>query len=225
MGVVVACVATAVVVACTGEDVEHADAGAEGGACFANGTCNAGLVCTGGRCLVGDGGVSDDAGNGGGSDATVDSAPGDAGSDATTVPDGAVACDAAVPNVSESTVACPGTTCVARSETCCLGPDAGQGVCIQNGNVCPTGRPQMCLRAGQCSTGAQCCLTASNLVSNTCPPSGEIFQTECRSGENCDQRGDIELCAGIEPCHSPGTTCKIFAIGGPNPFPVGACLP
>lgn len=137
-------------------------------------------------------------------------------------------CDAGVaPSLNGDLVPCPGGECAARQDTCCLGPSADAGLCLQTGNSCGVAAfgsvVQQCVRNGQCADGYYCCLTLKNFEPNTCPPSGELAQSVCNPSQTCD--GQIELCSPTgDTCHGAAKTCRPLQITLPRPILVGACL-
>jgi hypothetical protein len=171
-------------------------AGSEGGACYPNDTCNAGLTCASHLCVRVDGG----AGNGadassitdGSGVTTKDASPSDGGSG-----DGSVGCAPTdTTKLLEYTCTNSDPLCIATtgipSAVCagvCNGADIS-ALCLGNG-ACSTSLPICCANNVMLQPGATCPLVIQAIASTQCVGSclGAITvcerDTQCPSGQQC----------------------------------------
>lgn len=218
LGFVLASAAFAAIAACVGESSsDRPDEGAAGGACFANGTCNAGLFCIAGTCTRGDAAVPQPSATNPGMPPPGAPPPG-------TPPPGSVwdaACDGAVPPANGDFVECYGDTyCTARAEKCCL--SSGAGSCIDNQFNCASGqRTFQCATGSQCADPAPCCLALGSVDTAACPKTGVLLGASCASSPACGA-AEYEGCDDEWKCRDDAG-CEIIQLTGPNPRVIGIC--
>lgn len=186
-----------------GDNTSDASAqGALGGACFANGTCNTGLVCTPqGNMLVCE---PPDATV----DAPVDQTASDAGSDAS---------DAAPCTVQPKLgcgIDCPATGCCPKDGKCqsaaadaatCTGMDLW--ACQQNADCTFDGGPGFC------------CTYLNGVDLTACPPSYMVMGPPFCSASKCT--AGYQLCTTDVECVSSGKTCHVAML---DQATVGICM-
>ena len=212
LAVGIGCVGT--YVACVGDSA--GTGGSKGGPCYPNQTCDPGLVCENGACLVSTG--SDGGGTDSGSDT---SAPTDGATDAakdaakdvqtlncayTRAPNNQTACNAGHCNIGNN--CCVGT----NAESCqpnCLSADFSLG-CDETADCAARGGADRCGIVVLTTPAPQCPVTIQ-------VPSG--------GSTNCTGTGLI-LCAADTDCPS-GSTCvgAEITIGQLVPHDAGVCYP
>jgi hypothetical protein len=232
-------VVTAGFLACVGDDpasspTSSGDAGGRAagerfGPCFANKTCNEGLVCRDGEICdsVGqnsDGGTSGDGALPNDADTNTDT-----GVDAW-APD--ANCPTAVPNPGAGP-ACPevGGTCNAF-EGCCFGTTPS---CSGNvGNSCQSGTAWQCDTNFHCAgpadagvvPGNNCCATLTPVVSKACTTAvaeyAISFPAACQF--NACAGNSVRLCKAGETCDGAKTCQPIVVYRGGHAVSLGACL-
>ncbi|MBX3207711.1 MAG: hypothetical protein KF764_21860 [Labilithrix sp.] len=184
--------------------------GENGGKCFSDGQCKAGLRCVDGLvCLrpeeTSDSGVADGA-----------LALGDA------TPDGPSSCQPTAPPLS-TRLQCPSpgayNTC-SESQLCCVG---GASTCTSDPGTCADGSLWACFATDQCpSTGYHCC------AKGTLGPSADScaqFKTTTSSCATGCSPSEFEVCSpdpNAKDC-PPGTTCRVVSTS--LGFGLGLCLP
>lgn len=186
--------------------------GAEGGACFGNGTClTADLACLSNRCVRAAGSGSD---AGSSSDGGGDAGP---------------TCEGVVPPV--QVVTCFGdggaTTC-AKGQTCCAVTGEGATSCKPIAAGCDEelATPLGCGDSSGCTDGSVCCaLLASRAACEI-----SVRKTECVPECVGDDR--FELCSQAAPCKSADLQCEPRIARGVGSLPgtalgrpVGVCAP
>lgn len=157
--------------------------GEEGGACYGNGTCNAGLECLSQLCVNpgvdGGGDAAPDVGN----DVVTSDASGEAGD----AGDGAASCG----NGTEP--CCPANTC--NDGGCCV-----DGTCVAATTACPHAFGTC--TAGACGTcggtGESCCGTGD---------AGQCTAPQLTCGSSgCSECGGVaQPCCALDSCLSPHT--------------------
>jgi hypothetical protein len=222
-----------VVFACISDDPGHgpvqAAPGDHLGPCFANGTCNAGLVCKQGVCLAPDEPVADGGLDAGGSpDGGDDGAALDAG-DAGGSHDAGAPCKVAIaPAV--TTIPCntaDGALCSPPSAHCCSTTGA-QSTCAQSGCGASFPYDVACVGTSQCLT-VSCCASLQILDATTCPPTVTFKQADCSSQADCVDPNlpeqTVKLCDEKRADCPGGKTCTaVKVINGTNSFEASACL-
>jgi hypothetical protein len=208
------------VTACLGTDPSPSSAppGQLSGACYANGTCNAGLECRAGACeLAADGG-------GGRADAASDAPPGgDATPDA--APD-APSCGAVVATPGAGPT-CPlggvaSAVCGGGQQCCALANDVA---CQSPCNVQPQDTVWACTAPSHCPAGG-CCLDPAARVSDQADrcPRGRVESAASATcpGAPC-VAGSVALCVVDRDCNGKSCVPSSVNMGG-TLVVLGLCL-
>ncbi len=193
--------AAALLVGCVGggDTSDAATMGSLGGPCFANGTCNTGLVCG----LVNGKGVCQES-DAGGSDATVDQ----------TV-DQSVA-DTSTSDVSDATSIDANDACtqtLAPSRACAQGCGTNSncceldGTCSQTPSGCPSGAAWPCQTRGDCTSNMFCCANGITFNNANCPPIAQMLSSSQASCSATCQTGTYATCLTNGDCPSNTPTC------------------
>lgn len=198
-------------------------AGAYRGACYGNGTCDAGLECVQGVvCLYPDGGGPP----------APEAGPDGAKNDAGGVPDGASGADAGVCGWSKPgpTIDCPTTNaCPPAQPICCF--DTATSSCHDTSTPCTGGlKPHRCDSKASCTTlGTICCMQTTSgstahqdvLDQTTCPRAmsfADFNMTGC--GSACGAT-DFVVCLNDGECSS-GRCVRLVVQPG---LELGICVP
>jgi hypothetical protein len=191
--------------------------GAQGGTCYPNGTCNAGLVCASDICSPTNG--TPPSGDGGDASAGPDGS-GDAGGDSAKV------CDPSPPPAVTS-LPCGATQCSAATPVCC-GSTLENLSCYAKGDAACATAPLYfeCLSSAQCSEPAAfCCATIQVETEPHCPEQIFMQRSVCSSDPACGS--DTRLCdADGNGCPDAKSCRGVDAIvpSASVTAPVGACL-
>jgi hypothetical protein len=188
----------------SGDDTTTKPQGSLGGVCFANSTCNAGLMCTlvgsSALCEIPDATV----------DAPVDQGAPDAGSD---VSDAAL-CDVA-PEIACGTD-CGGTGCCPKVEMCQMpGVDGGAALCIGNDFWA-------CQQNSDCTgAGEACCAVVNVSDTSACPPTYMVMGAPACSTTACGGGTNPQICTHSSQCPTTQPTCVGVSL---DTFTVGFCM-
>lgn len=200
-------------VACVGGDdkSDAATQGSLGGPCFANNTCNSGLVCVlengKGICEQSDATTQDAP-----ADVVADTTTTDAPSDVTTSDVGSDVVDAGCN--AQITVPCANQQCHQGGKSCC----EKQGTCGVTSADC-NGTPLWdCTGTSDCNANYVCCVTGQ--LDNTSCPYGLTSATQAVCvAQLCG--GGYQLCASSTDC-SGNMTCHPTSVDG---HVFGICAP
>jgi hypothetical protein len=162
-----------------------------------------------------------------------------------------VACTAPyVPDQTGTKCVCPSNMCTDAAGNCqagtttgACGPGGGTCVACQSGQACTNGACTLSCASGQCvSNGA--CVTSSNTncgtgggtqacvncaavgkVCNNGVCSGCTTDTQCASGQFCNNPGSGGVCIPKVTCTQQGSCTQQGRITCPNSNPPGQCIP
>lgn len=190
----------ALVMACGGGS--SSDTGDEGQDCYPNDTCNAGLGCVDGTCVV-----TPTVDASAAIDATIEA-------DATlATPDAAVADasppDAALPDGATADSGTPGSSCNPVSQTGCA---FGQKCAVIVDQLSPFIGHVGCAADGADAIGEACTEASAVGTADSCMAGGECYNELCH-----------QICTTVSDSCSDGT-CQTFVDGLGNPLPTELCL-
>lgn len=203
--------------------------GAAGGACYPNGTCNAGLVCASDVCSP----PSTPPGT-----PPPPGAPPPPGSEGGNPPSGAdggneggeggpVAC-APDPPAPVGTIPCMLDNCAGSLPACCGTGPSDLACHAKTDSVCQsTNFHYECLSSAQCNdaTHPYCCAFLAIAVDASCPKQGALNGSLCTNDPTC---GSLRrLCDATNSMCPMGTSCQGVTASVPSPSgktTVGVCL-